>query len=451
MDATNMTGMMKYDLVVLGGGESGVGAAILASTKGLSVFLSELGNLSPRYREELEHLGIPFEEGRHTEGLIFQAREVVKSPGIPEKAPLVKALREQGTPVISEIEFAGRYTRAFIIGITGTNGKTTTTRLLFHLLHTAGLDVVMAGNVGNSFAREVALEEHQYYVLELSSFQLDGIDAFRCNIALLLNITPDHLDRYDYQMGNYVAAKFRITRNQQPDDRFLFNGDDPVVREGLTRHPFAASPVPVHVAGQDDFSRVVLDGREYSLDKGPLRGRHNLSNATFAVQTATLMGLEPAIIQHGLDTFENAPHRLEQVAEINGVDYINDSKATNIDSAYYALEAMTRPVVWIAGGTDKGNDYSTLEPFVRQKVRALVCLGADNSKLLQAFQGKIPSIAEAKSAVEAVEKSYELANPGDVVLLSPACASFDLFRNYEDRGEKFKTAVRELAAKHPQN
>ena len=432
----------RKKLTVLGGGESGVGAALLAAQIGIPVWLSDAGTMADRYRLELSGAAIPFEEGGHTWATIFDSAEVVKSPGIPDSAPLVRALQERGIPVISEIEFAARYSEAFVIGITGSNGKTTTTNLTHHLLATAGFDVVKAGNVGHSFARVLTERDPAYAVLELSSFQLDGIDRFRPDIGMLLNISPDHLDRYEYRMENYVASKFRIAMNQRAEDLLLVNADDPYIRARLKEQGVKARLIQLSQPPTEELA-IEVDGHRFDLEASPLRGRHNFFNARCAVQTALLLGAAAERIQEGLNTFQNAPHRLEQVAEVDGVLFINDSKATNVDSVFYALDAMSRPVVWIAGGQDKGNDYTALLPLVEEKVKALVCLGADNARLREVFGGMVREICECRTAPEAVAQAAALASAGDVVLLSPACASFDLFRNYEQRGDLFRSAVLE--------
>lgn len=427
-------------VVVLGGGESGVGAAILAQKQQFEVFVSDRGNIPDKYKQELEARGIPYEEGRHTEETILAADEVIKSPGIPDKVPLIKSLVAKGIPVISEIEFAARYSRGFLIGITGSNGKTTTSTLSWHLLRKGGLDVTLAGNVGRSFAWQVAEEDTAYYVLELSSFQLDGIRKFRPRIAMLLNITPDHLDRYEYLFENYVRSKFRIGLNQQPEDHFLYNGDDPGIRSYLEA---AANPAQQINLNEEYIkgSLLTIDRHQYDLATTALLGRHNAMNALFAVQLARLLGIAPELIQQALNSFRPVEHRLERVAELNGVEYINDSKATNVDAVFYALQAMKRPVIWVVGGQDKGNDYSPLLPLVKEKVKAIVCMGLDNAKIITAFADLGKPLVETRSAAAAVEQGAQLSAPGDVVLLSPACASFDLFKNYEDRGRQFKAAV----------
>ncbi|MCB9284253.1 MAG: UDP-N-acetylmuramoyl-L-alanine--D-glutamate ligase [Lewinellaceae bacterium] len=433
-------------IVILGGGESGIGAALLAQAKGFRTFLSDQGSIAATHKATLEQAGIDYEEGVHSLERMEGAVEVVKSPGVPEKAGIVQTLREKGCSIISEIEFAARYTQAGIVGITGTNGKTTTTRLAYHLIRTAGMNVGIAGNVGNSFAREVIDDRFDYYVLELSSFQLDNIRTFRPHIAVLLNITPDHLDRYGYKMENYIASKLRIAMNQTPEDFFLFNADDLHVLSGMKEHPSLGQRLPVWMDVAPEGTPLLVGGHSFFLNNPFLQGRHNRFNAKCAIQAAILLGAEPLAIQNGLDSFVNDPHRMEKVEEWNDVLYLNDSKATNVEAVFFALEAMTRPVVWIAGGVDKGNDYSTLLPLVREKVKALICLGVDNVKLIQSFGGVVEKIVEAGSAEEAVKQASRLAEEGDVVLLSPACASFDLFKNYEDRGARFKKAVREYIA-----
>ncbi|RIV27301.1 UDP-N-acetylmuramoyl-L-alanine--D-glutamate ligase [Fibrisoma montanum] len=446
--------MAAKKLVILGGGESGVGAALLGQTKGYEVFLSDRGNLKENYRTTLQAAGIPFEEGRHTEERILNATEVVKSPGIPDTVPLVQQLKAQGTPVLSEIEFAARYTRARLIGITGSNGKTTTTLLIYHLLKTAGLNVGLAGNIGDSFAEQVIHDTFDYYVLELSSFQLDDMYETRLDTAVLLNITPDHLDRYGYNFQNYVDSKFRILQNMQPDSYFIFFRENQPILDELAKRTPAVRQLPVSLETRPVPGGYLSNGlltaqcgdRSFTIvqDETPLRGPHNAINMLAAVLAALSVGVSDAAIAEGLRTFQNAPHRLEPAGTINGVQFINDSKATNVDSVFYALSSMTSPTIWIAGGQDKGNDYSQIEELVRRKVKALVCLGADNHKLVAFFEGKVPVIYETQRVQDAVAKGLTLGQPGDVVLLSPACASFDLFKNYEDRGNQFKAAVQAL-------
>lgn len=425
--------------MILGAGESGVGAAILGKKQGYEVFVSDKSDIKDHFKAELDAAGITYESGQHTEGVILAADEIVKSPGIPDKVDLIKKAKEKGIPVISEIEFGYRYCTGKIIAITGSNGKTTTTNLTYHLLKTAGLDVVVGGNIGYSFARLVANEPHTYYVLEMSSFQLDGIKTFRPGIAILTNITPDHLDRYDYKMENYVASKFRIAMNQGATDIFIYNADDVEIQNFMQGKSFNLKKIPIGMYFEGDQLRGVFD-----MTKTRLKGPHNYFNASCAIEAAKTVGITEGVIQEGLETFVNAPHRLEFVAEVSGVEYINDSKATNVDSVFWALKAMTKPTVLILGGLDKGNDYSQIEEMVREKVKAIVCMGVDNAKIMEYFFTIVKNIDESKSAQEAVSVAAKFAETGDVVLLSPACASFDLFKNYEDRGEQFKKAVMDL-------
>jgi UDP-N-acetylmuramoylalanine--D-glutamate ligase len=446
--------MAANRIVILGGGESGVGAALLAQAKGFDVFLSDKGLLQDTYKATLTEAGIAFEEGQHSNDQILNAAEVVKSPGIPDSVPLVRQLRARGTPVISEIEFAARYTRAKLIGITGSNGKTTTALLTYHLLKSAGFNVGLAGNIGDSFARQVITDTFDYFVLEISSFQLDGMYGTRLDVAVLLNITPDHLDRYDYQFQNYVDSKFRILQNLRADDAFIyFEESSPIVTQ-LDRRKPDVTRLPVSLINAQRPGGYAEDGRlvasignvsmSVELAGLPLKGPHNTINMLVAMLSALTVGAKPATIEAGLRTFENAPHRLEPVATINGVQFINDSKATNVDSVFYALSSMSAPTIWIAGGQDKGNDYSPLNEPVRQRVKAMVCLGKDNQKLRAHFADYIPTQHETQNMTEAVRLALAAAAPGDVVLLSPACASFDLFRNYVDRGDQFKAAVMRL-------
>ena len=443
-------------IVVLGGAESGAGAAVLAKVKGFDVFLSDNGSIKQEYKDILEHWDIAYEEGGHTEALVLNADEVVKSPGIPYSVPIVKKLEAQGTRIISEIEFAARYDNAKKICITGSNGKTTTTSLIYYLLKQAGLNVGLGGNIGKSYALQVATEHHDYYVLEISSFQLDGCFDFRPDIAILTNITPDHLDRYDYNLENYVKSKFRIIRNLGPDDCFIFDSDDAVTIGHLDKIITQAKMLPfsqekeVAQGAYVQDRRIVMkykeDESEFYVNELALGGKHNLYNSMAAALAAKAAGIGNGIIRNSLKTFQPIEHRLEPVLSIRDVLYINDSKATNVDAAWYALDCQTRPVVWIVGGTDKGNDYSVLNELVRQKVRKVVCLGVDNSKIHEAFEGIVgkENMVDTRSAEECVKTCASLANPGDVVLLSPCCASFDLFTCYEDRGERFKDAVRNL-------
>ena len=443
-------------MVILGGGESGVGSAVLAKVKGYEVFLSDSGKLKPEYAETLRKWDIPFEEGGHSRELVLNADEVVKSPGIPSTAPMVQALEAQGTHIISEIEFAARYDNAKKICVTGSNGKTTTTSLIHYLLCEAGLDAGLGGNIGKSYAMQVATEKHDYYVLEISSFQLDNCYDFRPDIAVITNITPDHLDRYDHDIRKYAAAKFRLVRNLRPEDCFIFDSDDAITIENLSSIVLKARMLPFSQkteAGQAAFVRgdsMVLryedEETEIYLQELALGGRHNLYNSMAAALAAKATGISNEVIRRSLKTFKPIEHRLEPVLSVGGVLYINDSKATNVDSAWYALECQTRPVVWIVGGTDKGNDYGVLEQLVREKVKAIVCLGVDNSKIHAAFEDIVGSshICDCDSAEAAVNAAAGFAAKGDVVLLSPCCASFDLFSNYEDRGRQFKEAVRRL-------
>ncbi len=441
----------------MGGAESGVGAAVLAKVKGFDVFLSDNGSIKEEYAAMLRKWDVPFEQGGHTPELILNADEVVKSPGIPSTAPMVKALADRGTHIVSEIEFASRYDNAKKICITGSNGKTTTTSLIHYLLKEAGLNVGLGGNIGKSYALQVATEQHDYYVLEISSFQLDDTYDFRPDIAIITNITPDHLDRYDHKMENYVRAKFKITRNLRPEDCFIFDSDDAITIEHLSKIVLQAKMLPFSQEKKDleqgawlDGSRIVVryeqSESEIYLRELALGGRHNIYNSMAAALAAKASGIEDEVIRNSLKSFEPIEHRLEPVLSIRDVMYINDSKATNVDSAWYALECQTRPVVWIVGGTDKGNDYSVLNDLVRDKVKAIVCLGVDNRKIHEAFAPIVGEerIVDTFSAREAVQVSSQLAVAGDVVLLSPCCASFDLFKNYEDRGTQFKNAVRSL-------
>ena len=440
--------------VILGGGESGVGAAVLAKVKQFDTFLSDSGSLKPHFRDELQKWDIPFEEGGHSAERILSADLVIKSPGIPENAPLVAKLHAQGTPVISEIEFAGRYDTAKKICITGSNGKTTTTSLIYYLLQNAGLDVGLGGNIGKSYAMQVATERHDIYVLELSSFQLDGMYDFKADIAVLMNITPDHLDRYDHCFQNYINAKFRITRNMRPEDCFIFCSDDEVTIGELNKIVVQAKKLPFTQNGvveegawlDDDTVRVRYEGDEFDIlvRDLSLEGRHNVYNSMAAAITGKIMNVTNETIRRSLTTFEGVEHRMEKVMTVGGVLYVNDSKATNVNSTWYALESMTTPVVLILGGTDKGNDYAPIADLVRDKVKAIVCLGVDNRKIHDFFGGIVPEIYDTLSAEACVNKCAELAVPGDTVLLSPCCASFDLFKNYEDRGRQFKEAVRRL-------
>lgn len=440
----------------MGGAESGVGAAVLAKVKGFDVFLSDNGEIKPEYKETLDKWGIDYEEGGHTEEKILSADEVIKSPGIPSSVPIIKKLEALHTPIISEIEFASRYDNSKKICITGSNGKTTTTSLIYYLFKQAGLDVGLGGNIGKSYAFQVATEKHDYYVLEISSFQLDGCYDFRPDIAIITNITPDHLDRYDYNMENYVRAKFRITRNLRPQDCFIFDSDDQITIGHLDQILIQAKQLPytqekkVSQGAYLDSDKIVLeyeqDETEIYLNELALGGKHNIYNSMAAALAAKASGVSNSVIKEALRSFSPIEHRLEPVLSIKDVLYINDSKATNVDSAWYALECQTKPVVWIVGGKDKGNDYSVLDELVRKKVKAIVCLGLHNERIHEAFEGIVgkENMVDTDSAEKAVRAAAGLAQAGDVVLLSPCCASFDLFKSYEDRGEQFKEAVRNL-------
>jgi UDP-N-acetylmuramoylalanine--D-glutamate ligase len=440
-------------MVILGAGESGVGAAILAVQKGWKVFVSDMSQIKEEFQAELTKLGVQWEQGIHSMEVILGADLIIKSPGIPEKAPVMKAIREKDIKVISEIEFGGYHTRGKTICITGSNGKTTTTMLTHHILKKAGLDVGLAGNVGYSFAKQVAEGDHDWYVIELSSFQLDDMYDFHANIAVLTNITPDHLDRYDYEMQNYVDAKFRILQNQTINDWFIYNADDSLISAEMKKRTPSVNLAPFSMKEEQNPGAYALDKQliininqqfAMSIHELALKGKHNTQNALAAGIAARLVEIRKDIVRESLEDFTNVEHRLEFVAKVNGIEFINDSKATNINSAWFALESMENPTVWIVGGVDKGNDYSELTALVREKVKAIVCLGTDNAKIIEAFSGIVETIVEAKSAVEAVAYGYRLAQKDEIVLLSPACASFDLFENYEDRGNQFKQAVRML-------
>ena len=441
-------------VIILGGGESGVGSAILAQAKGFDVFLSDSGALQDKYKAELNQYGIPFEEKGHTEDLVLAATEIIKSPGIPNYTPLVQKAKDKGIPILSEMEFAKRYTSAKMICITGSNGKTTTTSLIYHILKSAGLNVGLGGNIGRSFARQVAEENFDYYVLELSSFQLENMYSFKADIAILLNITPDHLDRYDHDMQKYVDAKMRIARNQTEKDAFIFWEDDPIVSKEIkklvskgTQYTFAehkAGSAIAYLEGNDIIINTPKSVFSMEQDLLALEGTHNLCNSLASGIAAKLLDITDENLRQSLSDFQGVEHRLEKVAKVRGIQFINDSKATNVNSCWYALQSMKTKVVLILGGTDKGNDYAEIEQLVKDKVRALVFLGVDNSKLHKFFDGKINEIADTSSMKDAVERSYALAEEGDTVLLSPCCASFDLFKNYEDRGNQFKEYVRKL-------
>jgi UDP-N-acetylmuramoylalanine--D-glutamate ligase len=445
---------MKDRIVILGAGESGTGSAVLALKHGFDVFVSDLGEIKEKYRNVLDSNNVKWEQGIHTEKEILTACEVIKSPGIKEDAPIIARVREKGIPVISEIEFAGRYAKGTKICITGSNGKTTVTNLIYHMLKKAGKNVAMTGNVGNSFAMEVAQGSYDYYVIELSSFQLDGMYEFRAEIAVLMNITPDHLDRYGYNLQNYIDSKFRITRNQTKSDFLIYWADDPVIKAELSKKQYMMTLLPFsdtlkeNMVAYIDNKELVIDYQHktnlMTIHELALKGRHNTYNSMAAAIAGKVLNIRKDVIRESLADFQGIEHRMEPVIKVSGINFINDSKATNVNSTWYALECMETDVVWIAGGIDKGNDYSELFQVVKQKVKAVVCLGKDNKKIIEAFTDKVPTIVETMSMEEAVRSSYYLARKGDTVLLSPACASFDLFNNYEDRGRQFKAAVRNL-------
>lgn len=445
---------MKQRLVVLGGGESGVGTAVLGLKQGYDVFVSDKGIIADKYAGVLEEYGIAYESGKHTEEKILNADVVMKSPGIPEKVELIKKLRANGNRIVSEMEFASWYTNAEIIGITGANGKTTTTALTYHLMKQGGMNVGLGGNIGKSFAMQVATENFDYYVLEISSFQLDDIETFRPHISILTNITPDHLDRYNYELQNYVASKFNISKYQNAGDYFIYCADDEITAANISKYPTKARSIAFsydneqaeggYVKNDHLFININQNQFTMSIQELGLKGRHNVYNSLAAGIVANIYGLRKDQIKESLADFKSLEHRLESVTKVRGMEFINDSKATNVNSTWYALESMTKPVIWIAGGIDKGNDYSVLQPLVKSKVRAMICLGLDNTKLHQAFGKSVDIIVNVNNMADAVRMAYNLGNSGDAILLSPACASFDLFENYEDRGKKFKEAVVQL-------
>ncbi len=446
---------MKKRLVILGAGESGTGSALLGIMHGWDVFVSDMGSIKENFKKELTDNNISFEEGKHSEELILNAGTVVKSPGIPDNAPLIKKLKEKGIPVISEIEFAGKYAEGKKICVTGSNGKTTTTMLIHHILKEAGTDAALAGNVGISFARQVASGlSPEWWVIELSSFQLDGMYDFKADIAILLNITPDHLDRYDHDMQKYIDSKFRIAQNMTPEDKFIYCMDNENITENIDKHSITAYKLPfslntvvkegAYLKNDEIVINYKNDPMSFFAHELSLTGRHNIYNSMAAGIVSHVLKIRKKIIRDSLASFKGVEHRLERVASVRGIKFINDSKATNVNSAWYALECMDSPVIWIAGGTDKGNDYSELEDIVREKVKVLICLGKDNSKLVDYFKDIVPQVIEAHSMKEAVRSAYKAGTKGDVVLLSPACASFDLFNNYEHRGHMFKEFVRRL-------
>ncbi len=444
---------MGERIVILGAGESGAGAAILAKRKGFETFVSDMSSIKDNYKEMLSKEGILWEEGMHTESLILTAKEIIKSPGIPEDAPMILKCKEKNIPIISEIEFASRYTTAKMICITGSNGKTTTTSLIYHIFKSAGYNVGLAGNIGRSLALQVSECDYEYYVLELSSFQLDNMYKFRANIAILMNITPDHLDRYDYCMQNYVDSKMRITQNQTSEDAFIYWNDDPIIKEELLKHLYSAKKYPFSTHKEQDCIAYVENGKiiftnpltfNMEQEELALTGTHNLFNSMAAGISAEIAGVRKEDIRKALSTFQGVPHRMEKVARVRGVEFINDSKATNVNSCWYALDSVRSKVILILGGKDKGNDYSELDKLVQQKVKGMVFLGVDNRKLHTHFDGMVSPIADSQAMKDAIEKAFAMAEPGDTVLLSPCCASFDLFRNMEDRGEQFKECVKNL-------
>lgn len=443
----------KQNIVILGAGESGVGAALLAKAKGHAVFLSDFGKIKPSYRKELEENELEFEEGKHTEERVLAADLIIKSPGIPDKAPIIKKLKEKKIPIISEIEFASRYTTKKMVCITGSNGKTTTTMWIHHILKNGGKKAELAGNVGKSLARLVIDDEAEVYVIELSSFQLDDMYDFKADVAVLTNITPDHLDRYNYEMQNYVDSKFRVIQNMTKNDWFIYNADDPIILTEIQKRTIAANLAPFSIEKTEGMVGFLNNNQininlksefTMSIHDLSLKGKHNAQNSLASGIVGNILEIRNESLRESLSDFKNVEHRLEFVAKVNGIEFINDSKATNVNSVWYALESMEKPTVWIVGGVDKGNDYESLLPLVKDKVKAIVCLGKDNAKIKEAFSGTVDVIAEAGSAYEAVALSYTFAKKDEVVLLSPACASFDLFENYEDRGKQFKAAVRAL-------
>ncbi|QOG89418.1 UDP-N-acetylmuramoyl-L-alanine--D-glutamate ligase [Flavobacterium columnare] len=441
-------------LVVLGGGESGVGTAILGKKRGYEVFVSDFGKIKDTYKEVLSLHKIKFEDEKHTEELILNADVVMKSPGIPDKAPIVKKLIQKKVPVLSEIEFTSHFTDAITIGITGSNGKTTTTMLTYHLLKEGGLNVGLAGNIGKSFAWQVADDKFDTYVLELSSFQLDGIETYKPHIAIITNISPDHLDRYEYKYENYIASKFRITMNQTEEDYLIYDADDEAINKWLQNNTTKAKLIPFSISKKLDFGAYLENDTikfnitneifDMPIDEISLEGKHNVKNAMAAATVAQLLKIRKSTIRESMSDFQAVEHRLEKVLKINNVQYINDSKATNVNAAFFALDSMSTPTVWIVGGVDKGNDYAELLPLVNEKVKAIICLGIDNKKIIESFGDIVDEMVEAGSMEEAVKQAYRLAEKGDTVLLSPACASFDLFENYEERGRQFKQAVQNL-------
>lgn len=445
-------GKINY-ITILGAGESGVGSALLAKAKGISVFVSDYGKIKPSFQTELEENNIEFEQGQHSEDKILSADLIIKSPGIPDKAQIIAKAKAKDIKIISEIEFAGYYTKAKMICITGSNGKTTTTMLIHHILKNAGINSALAGNIGQSLARQVVENTTDVYVLELSSFQLDGMFDFKADIAILLNITPDHLDRYDYKMQNYTDSKMRVTQNLTESDYFIYNADDPIIKEELNKRKIKGKLLPFSIQ-QTENMVAYINNNQLTINLKPelimsihdlaLKGKHNTQNSLASGIASKILEIRNESIRESLSDFKNVEHRLEFVAKVNGIEFINDSKATNVNSTWYALESMEKPTVWIVGGVDKGNDYESLIPLVKDNVKAIVCLGEDNAKIIDAFSGIVDEIVETNSAYKAVTEAYRLAKKDQTVLLSPACASFDLFESYEDRGKQFKNAVRNL-------
>lgn len=447
--------MLNKNIVILGAGESGVGAAVLAKKQGYNVFVSDFAKIKDKYSQKLIAEKINFEEGKHSESVIFKAEEIIKSPGIPDTALIISKIKEKGIPIIDELEFASRFTNALKICITGSNGKTTTTSLIYHILKKAGLNIGLAGNIGKSFALQVAENKYDIYVLEISSFQLDYMFDFKAEIAILTNITPDHLDRYDYKFENYINSKFRICNNQTVDDYFIYCKDDKVTTNNIDNYKIISKKYPFSFFEKIEENGAYIDNKKIifniksntfnmDLEALALQGRHNVYNSMAAGISSRILDIRKDIIKESMSDFQGVEHRLEFVAKVHGIEFINDSKATNVNSTWYALECMTKPVVWIVGGQDKGNDYKSLRQLVKSKVKAIVCLGIDNTKIIEEFSDLVPKIVESKTAKEAVEKAYYLASSDDVVLLSPTCASFDLFENYEDRGMQFRKAVNDL-------
>ena len=445
---------LSYKTIILGAGESGIGAALLAKAKGMEPFVSDMQVISDERKAELEQASIPYEEGQHSEEIILQGEEIIKSPGIPDSVSLIVKAKEKGIPIINELEFAFRFTNAKMVAITGTNGKTTTALLTYHLLKEGGVNVGLAGNVGFSLAKQVIEDKHECYVVEVSSFQLDGMYDFKADLGVLLNITPDHLDRYDNDFQQYVSSKFRLLQNMTAEDHLIYWDDDPSIEQRISTIDSGPQSHPISIHNQLDGGafisgkQMVVEGMEIELEHIPLIGKHNLINSMAAIQASKIMGLSKDEITKGLRTFHNAPHRLEKVATLHEVDFINDSKATNVNAVYYALEGIESKIIWIAGGVDKGNDYRLIDQLVQQKVKAMICLGKKNEPLTSFFEGKIASINETEDIAEAVRTAMALANAGDVVLMSPACASFDLFNNYMHRGDRFREEVLKLKSRN---